>query len=308
MKKIIISLILLIIFSTTAFAECETTVNKIERFDVTYNILEDGTSEATFVVVANFPRNCLIDRYKNDLNIEEDEELIIEIPYEDFTCPKEFILNNINAEFGNFPNGLSCSASFTSDENTIRMNFTGVSSFFGKEKDDLIEINIGGSNFTRNLTNDSSLTITIPSIANFISYSPKSGTKLVNKLYFSPIPKEEVIINYSIIPKDNLFENNLEEFFNATLIGIAGVAILITVLGIFVLRKKDKVIVKEVPKKVEKDNSKELEEKIIDIKEKIKSLQKSYLKGQVEENTYERLIEQYQLELNNLKVELKKKN
>lgn len=188
------------------------------------------------------------------------------------------------------------------------MNYLAVSSFLGNENDNLVEVNLGGSSFTRNLTNDSSLTIKIPSNFNYLNYSPKSGLKLVSQVYFSPIPEERVTFSSSKTIEEDLLENNLEEFFNATLIGIAGVAILITVLGLFMLRKKDKVVVKHVSKSPPKENTGDLEEKMNDIKEKIKSLQRSYLKGQVEQNTHERLIEQYQLELNNLKVEIKKKN
>ncbi len=306
MNKIII-LILLLLISSFVFAECETSVENIKRFDATYHILENGSSEASFVVVAHFPERCLIERYKFDLNLDEHEEITIQIPYQDFVCPKEFILNNVGTEFGNFPEGLDCSASFTTDRNTIRMDYRGTSSFLGKIENDKVIVSLGNSPFTINLTRDSSLTIFIPSTTTYLNHFPRNASMSANRLYFAPFPKEEVYFEYF-----NINANQAEtiSLLPIILIGVGVLAIIIFLFGLIaIVKPKEKEVITKVVEKKDEVNS---DEKLLNdakkLKEKMKSLEQAYLKGSVDQTTYRRLMEQYQYQLNDIRVELKQKN
>lgn len=85
----------------------------------------------------------------------------------------------------------------------------------------------------------------------------------------------------------------LDSGFLLLIVGILlGIVIVVGgVAGFLYLRGKDNEILKQMKL----------------LKKKINSLEKSYLKGQMDEITYRRLMEQYQMQLNELKVELSKK-
>ncbi len=311
MNKIILAIFLVLTFSVV-FADCETTLDKLERMDISYTVLPNGNADMTVVLVANYSKDCLLQRFieGTDQNLDTVEVTITSTELE---CPSEFLEDYVDTEIGNFDAPLTCATTFVGDDNHIRMNFTGTAIQFAKLYDSNRSINMGGGIFFVNAPADSSLTINIPANAMIADHRPRSGEKTTARIYWYPLPSDAVYVRY-VLESDLVeevespFEGTpLEEITKVLsmevlmLIILAGMIVLIVGFGIASSRRKVKI-------ELEKKSPKDLETDAQDLKKKMQSLESAYMKGSIEETTYRRLMEQYQLQLNDLRVQLKKRN
>jgi len=297
MKRLFVLLALLLALSAAFAADCATTLDRLERADLSYNVLESGDADATFVLVANYPKECLIQRFleSTDQNLEGFE---IEISSSELDCPYEFIEDYVGNELGDFGEALVCATSFAGDENTIRMNFTGTAAQFAQRTGNQFSVSMGGGYFFANAPADSSLTIDLPAEAAVKNHLPRSGEKTGERIYWSPLPAEAVKIDYELdAPAANGFSGDYGQMLPIIVGVLAAIAFLIVAFGILSLKRKGKA--PQEPKQ-------NLEDDVKMLKEKMRSLEQSYLKGQMEPTTYQRLMEQYQLQLNEIRVQMKK--
>lgn len=297
-KKFFI-LFILIVFSQMVFATCGTTLDKIERMDLSYNILPSGDADMTLVLVANYSKECLIQRFieNSDQNLEGFE---IEITSSELECPYEFVQNYVDKELGNFSSPLVCTTTFVGDGTRIRMNFTGTAIKLAKQNEGKYSVSVGGGIFFANSPNDSSITINIPANATLTNHLPRSGEKTEARIYWYPAPKEIVQLEYTLPMGSSLEENNLQEMLPIIIGVFVGLIILVMLILARMLRPEPVQSKKIIPR----DLNSEAEA----LKQKMKSLENSYMKGQMDETTYRRLMEQYQLQMNDLRVELRKQN
>ncbi len=306
MRKIFL-LFLILLLTSFAFADCQTTPDKITRFDATYTFTDEKKADVLIVVNANYSEACLIEKLKDSINVDLNEFEIIEITSQDVSCPKEFLTNYVNRELGDFTNSLTCTATFTTDKNSIRMNFVGNIQVVGRETQiSTREIKLGGSEFTSSLPSDSSLTINIPQRYVFSDTSLITGQKTNTKIVWAPFPKEEV--NFDFYLEETLLAVNQDELLESLpiiIIGGIGVALLLFFIILISIRKPKtpNLNIEKTPEKTVNN----LEEEGKKIRQKMLELEKSYLKGGLDENTYRRLMEQYQYQLNDIRVELKQK-
>jgi hypothetical protein len=295
-------LTLFIFLLTFSFADCEINFDKVERMDLSYTLLPLGDADMTLVMVVDYSKECLINRFiqnsGQDLN-----DFKIEISSPELECPSEFLENYVDKELGNFSSPLTCITTFILDETKIRMNFTGTAINLVKKQDDKFILNIGGGFFFSNLPSDSSITINVPSGAKIVNYFPKSGEKITSKIYWSPAPAEIIQVEYILSDLNNSV--SIEKVFQDNLIIIIGVFVGLIVLIMLILARILRV---PTPESIKNEPNKNVVDEIMVVKQKIQALEKSYMKGQMDETTYRRLMEQYQLQLNDLRIGLKKQN
>lgn len=293
-------LFILILVSQMVFASCGTTLDKLERMDLSYTILPSGDADMTLVLVADYSKECLIQRFieNSDQNLEDFE---IEITSSELECPYEFVENHVDKELGNFSSPLVCTTTFVGDGTRIRMNFTGTAIQLAKQSEGKYLVSLGGGIFFANSPNDSSITINIPANATLTNHLPRSGEKTEARIYWYPAPKEVVQLEYTLPMSSSLEENNLQEMLPI----IIGVFVGLIILVMLILAKMLKA---PTPVNEVKTQKRDFELEATTLKQKMKALENSYMKGQIDETTYRRLMEQYQLQMNDLRVELKKQN
>ncbi len=304
-RKLVLA-VLLLFLTASVFALCETTPDKIKRIDLSYNILSDGSADATFVLLVDYSESCLIEQFKDSIDRNLDSNFqIVEISSDQVYCPKEFILNNVKTELGNFPDGLNCISTFGNDKNTVRMNLTGKATSFAKKVDlngeSAYELTLGGTGFMASLPNDSSLVIQLPNNAYFVNHSPLEGsTKQPTKLTWAPVPSEKVLVNYaqegSILIAQPIVQQ--KDDTNYLLILMMVILVLFVLVIINVRSKRASIPIAE----------QSLEAQLKDVKDKIKNLEQMYMKRMIDETTYRHLNEQYQVQLNEVVVKIKKQN
>lgn len=306
MKKIFL-LFLILLLTSFSFADCQTTPDKITRFDITYDFIDETKADVSIIIVANYSEACLIEKLKDSINVDLNEFEIIEITSQDVSCPKEFLTDYVTTELGDFTDPLTCTATFTNDKNSIRMTFVGSIAAVAREAPSSQRlIKFGGSEFTSSLPNDSSLTINIPQKFVFSNHSPKTGQKTTNKIVWAPFPKEEV--NFDFYLEETILAVNQDELMEQLpIIVIGGIGVILVLFFIILIAIRKPRTPKINIEKNQEKSDKNLESEAKKIKEKMLALEKAYLKGSVDENTYRRLIEQYQYQLNDIRVELKQK-
>lgn len=301
MNKIILVLFVVLTFSVV-FAGCETTLDKLERMDISYTVLPNGNADMTVVLVANYSKDCLLQRFieGTDQNLDTVEVTITSTELE---CPSEFLEDYIDTELGNFDAPLTCATTFVGDDNHIRMNFTGTAIQFAKKSNNKHSISMGGGYFFSNAPDDSSVTINVPAGATIANHLPKGGEKTEARLYWYPAPAQMIQVEYALdVPESiNVTENDLQSMVPIMVGAFIGAIVLVLLVLAKIMRAPTPVSVSKAPKKDIESEGKEL-------KAKMKSLENAYLKGSVDETTYRRLMEQYQLQMNDLRVQLKKRN
>ncbi|MDD3160246.1 MAG: hypothetical protein PHQ98_04715 [Candidatus ainarchaeum sp.] len=176
------------------------------------------------------------------------------------------------------------------------------------------------------------LKINLNKDANIIDVSPV--VKIENPIIFSkianimltyslPLPKEVVVPIESVDSNEIINEMNSQDnkinglYFEDNFLIIALFLLVIIVIVVFLIMfllnsKSQKIVVEkhilsqEEQKPVQEENVEEkLRNQAKEIKSKIVSIEQSFMKQQVDETTYRRLNEQYQLELNDIRVKLK---
>jgi uncharacterized membrane protein len=210
----------------------------------------------------------------------------------------------LNRELGDYEEALTCTATFAQDKNHIRMSFLGTMKIPTQDSG-VKTINLLGTSFTNSLPTDSSITVTIPSGYSIISHYPTNGQKSLTKVIWSPLPKEEIKFSFSKKENTVVTETNnniVQEFMQNIYLIVAIIAVLIIIMALIVLKRPKSVIIQKTPDqpKVNKREQAKL------IKEKIMNVEKMYLQGKIDETTYRRLVEQYNLQLNDLITEIKR--
>jgi len=289
----------------SVIAECETTPDKINRFEANYTIVDEKTVDVSIIIVAEFSEKCIIERIKQSMDVNLDEFEIVSISPDQITCPTEFLKDKVNRELGDYEEALTCNATFAQDKNHIRMSFVGVMKIPTQDSS-VKTINLLGSTFTNALPTDSSITITIPSGYSIIDHYPRTGQKSLTKVIWSPLPKEEIKFSFSknekeVIPEAN--NNVVQELMNNVYIIVGIIAVLIIIMALIVLKRPSKNVIIQKQAEAPKENKREAAKLL---KEKIANLEKMYLQGKIDETTYRRLIETYNLQLNDLITEIKR--
>lgn len=305
MYKNLLTIFFLTLLALSVIAECETTPDKINRFEANYTIIDEKTADVSIVMVAEFSEKCIIERIKQSMDVNLDEFEIVSVSPNQITCPTEFLKDRVNRELGDYEEALTCTATFAQDKNHIRMNFLGTMKIPTQDSG-VKTINLLGTSFTNSLPTDSSITITIPSGYSIISHYPTIGQKSLTKVIWAPLPKEEIKFSFSKkestpVPETN--NNVVQEFMQSVYWIVAIIAILIIIMALIVLKRPAKNVIIQKAAEAPKENKREAAKLL---KEKITNLEKMYLQGKIDETTYRRLIEQYNLQLNDLITEIKR--
>ncbi|MEK6958432.1 MAG: hypothetical protein AABW59_00125 [archaeon] len=277
--KIILALFCLTVFSISAFAaECDLNTVEVSNFDLVFKVLGDSTADVIIRLTTPFAESCL-----SALGVPKNS-------YSNFDCSKE-VLYAQDAMFKGMGfytlNKGSCVLSY----------FDGILSMEFKAKTDMVVAKISGESYELTFRewdfvdskSKSSLTIILPPGAKLISFYPIADPEgkpdyEKNIIYWSSIPQKGKIpsVKYSYSSQ------------NYILILVAILIILAIVGGVGALflikNSKNAVSIK----------------KIQGLKSKMALLEKDYLLGKMDETTYRRLIEQYQLQLNEFKSALPK--
>jgi hypothetical protein len=89
MYKNLLTIFFLTLIALSAFAECETTPDKINRFEANYTIIDEKTADVSIIMVAEFSEKCIIDRIKQSMDVNLDEFEIVSVSPDQITCPIE---------------------------------------------------------------------------------------------------------------------------------------------------------------------------------------------------------------------------
>lgn len=295
MYKKLLGVLFLLILTTSVFSACETTPDKIKRFNIEYTILNEKEANVSLTMVAEYNQEeCIFNQI--DQNTLKPGENYVTMNIE---CPVEF-LDPVKTELGHFPDGLICTTTTIQDQNHIRMNFQGKISI-PEQENKAKTIIFGGTDFTNNLPTDSSIKITIPPTIEFIDNYPKTGDKTTTIINWAPFPKQEIKLTFKVkeTEKDKLDVSIIDQFSFIIIV----IAVIVVIISLIVLFRKPKNIIIQKTENTPKENKRETAKAL---KEKIMNLEKMYLQGKIDETTYRRLIEQYNLQLNDLIIEIKK--
>ncbi len=294
-KKILVLLALLLI-ATTVFAECETTPDKINRFDIEYSLIDETKANALLTMVVEYPENCILnDIDKNSLD-QGEEYVVAEVD-----CPTGFI-DPLTAGLGYFPEGLICTTTTIQDMEHLRMTFRGIMQIPAQETG-VKTIYFGGTQFTNALPTDSSIKFIIPQTLTFVDNFPVTLEKTSTAINWSPFPKQKIQLSFTPIKETKVIVDPYKPLMDnliMIMVIIAGIVVLISLIVLF--RKPKNIIIQkqaEAPKENKREQAKTL-------REKIANLEKMYMQGKIDETTYRRLIEQYNLQLNDIIIEIKK--
>jgi len=295
-KKIFLIGLLIILFFDNALAMCEIDSNTAKTAQVTYFIKEDSSADTMMIFGIDYPKNCLFSEFVNvdQNNPGNNNPAIIDylqIVSEEVPCPEafnEFIL----AAFPGYANGFSCYGKYFEDKAYLQMTVYGTTSKLGVESNGNIVFGFDNKTAYEKLGNNSSLTINFPESAIINSFSPKNTTFMTpTTINWTPFPTEKVEINYKKVDLQS-------ETFNRIL------PILIILSALFLVV----VIVSIYYMKTSYDSAERANyaERLAELKDKVRSLETAYMKRQIDETTYRRLFEQYQLQITDITTELLK--
>jgi len=287
MKKIIILLIILLT-ATTVNAVC-LNQDDVTRFDLRFEIRNDSLADVYLEIDAPVLISQLSECGINE-SVGSDTVIV-------GTSCSSFLKTFQDAMFvgmGFFTQGGGeCTFDYKEGLLTIK----------SRALTDMVLTNLGNNNYEvtfrewnfiesaneENLINK--LTIVMPAGAQLSSFYPMNDPVGVpnyetGEIVWEPIPMVKPSVKYNVAGVGN-------EIF----IVIGLVIAVIIVGGIIVFKKNKKSGVKE--DKVSRAHL---------LKAKMKNLETAYMKGTVDEVTYRRLMEQYQLQLNELRTEIKQEN
>lgn len=289
--RLFILFLFILFISLNSYAICAINPVDAKSFNANYFVNDFGVVSGIFEFTFDYSRDCMIDYSVDRLNIinqtgVSELEMIIEIQNNDFSCPtnfKEMFYKNLSEDFLN----LHCFAAFNKEDELFLVLFGEVS--IEKDKSENLTLFFGGWDFLE-FIEKSSFKITRVGYSRFLDFSNKEEAILIgNTIYFLSAPKEKVVVAIELF--------NIEEEFNSKLFPIIFIVFFLVlfsvVFSLFFVWKK-------MPKKSDK------KEELNRIRLKLKNLESSFMKGQIDENTYRRLAEQYNLQVNDLISDLKK--
>jgi hypothetical protein len=262
--------------SQISASECGVNTVGAEIFDLRFDIRHDSLADVTLTITSDYSEACL-----GLLGVQSED-------YGLFECPQAIAVTQ-DAMFegmGFFTQEQgTCEATFSDSKITLQIT-TVTDMIVTPLVSNNSEVTFRDWKFVENLGN-SSLTISIPEGTKLTSYYPRSnpeGSPDYEKglVFWNSIPLEKPSVKYQ--------SQGIDWFF------IIGISIfIIVILGgggiLFLLKKKKDAKISQIKF----------------IKLKMQKLEQSYLLRQMDETTYRRLMEQYQLQLNELEAEFVKK-
>jgi hypothetical protein len=228
-----------------------------------------------------------------------------------------------------FSSGLTLKKALDSESNFIAIKGTAKSnSLVSMNEKFLVSFSLIERNFSHLsnfylkvfLPSDINLdTLSIDSNLNYVEFFDLSNISFDYELLKKPVvlPSEKPIvevvkpvgdvkpIDSSPVPKNSFFSDNFFQIVLILLIVIILVFFLIIVLVQSRPKPTEKLISKVEISPSNEDEEKVLREKGLELKRKISTIGSTFMKGQMDETTFRRLNEQYQVELNDIRVKLK---
>jgi len=269
-----IVLLAVLMFSLqTVFSVCEIDSNKARHFDLNFNIKSDGLADVSVLFEVPYSQECF-----NALGVSSDS----------FDCPAAVLVvqDSLFQNLGFFSNEGSCKGSYA--DNFLKMNFFATTDMIVNQlQNNTVEVTFRQWNLLDAEQEDllsNSLTINIPSGTRLVSFYPLSDPYAEADfdkgiVVWDPIPgsSKKPSVRYST-------ENN---FGFVILLALAVIIIFgAGIVYLFFIKSGEHKIVSEIKL----------------LKMKMSILEQDYLKGKMDETTYRRLMEQYQIQLNDLKT------
>ena len=272
-SKWIVLLAVLLFSLQSVFSVCEIDALNATQFDLNFNIKPDGLADVSVLLKVPYSQECF-----NYLGVSSNS----------FDCPQAVLVvqDSLFQNLGFFSNQGSCKGSFAN--NSLTMNFFATTDMIVNQlQNNTVEVTFRQWNLVDAKQEDSlnnSLTISIPLGTRLVSFYPLSDPYAVADfdkgfVVWDPIPgaSKKPSVRYST-------ENN---FIFVVLLAIAVIIVFSAgVIYLFFMKSGEHKIVSEIKL----------------LKMKMSILEQDYLKGKMDETTYRRLMEQYQIQLNDLKT------
>jgi len=263
-----------------AFATgCDLNTVEVSNFDLVFKVLDDSTADVVIRITTPFTEDCL-----KEFGVPKES-------YSSFNC-SDNVLYAQDAMFKGMGfytlNKGSCTLSYSAG--ILTMEFKAKTDMLvTKISEDAYELTFREWNFVDS-DSKSSLMIILPTGSKLISFYPMANPTGQpdyerNIIYWDSIPSAGKLpsVKYSFSPIN---------YFAI----LAAIAVLLAIIGAGGALFFIKASKKDEPAK-----------KILEMRSKMKLLEKDYLLGKMDETTYRRLMEQYQLQINELKSVLPKK-
>ncbi|MFA6269244.1 MAG: hypothetical protein WCW13_05900 [archaeon] len=285
-----------LVFVGTVFASCEFDNNTIQLAQINYLLKEDSSADVTMMFGVNYPKDCLLAEFVNvEMNNSTQNNQVsvgyIDIVSDEVPCPVKF-QELILASFPGLSNGLNCYGKYFVDKNYLQMSLYGSTTKLSQDKDKNFIFEIGGIEIISKLGKNSFLNITLPQNSTLYSFTPTNPTFMTPIiLTWSPFPNEKTIINYK--PFD--FQKEAFDRVFPVLLIISILYLFIAAISIYFMR-----IGISSAEKVD------LTKRLAELRDKMKLLETSYLRRQIDEITYRRLTEQYQFQINEINAQIVK--
>ena len=271
--------------SEVSVEACYVNTSNAEYFEILFDIDEEFIADVNIGFVLPYSDECMALQ-----NVSPQE-------YDNFECGAgvAYVQDAIFESIGLFTyEQKTCTAQYASEK--LILNFwTRADTVVGQLSGNAAEIMFKDWNFVESSA-ASRLAIKLPSSVELVSFYPKADPTgaadyELGIVSWEPIPSgdKKPTVRYSIKSEEEQAVGFELMLFLIVGIGVAaGLGVLV-----FILMKG-------------KTESKKAFTELHDLNVKMKQLEKSYLVGKVDEVTYRRLMEQYQLERNELQVKIKK--
>lgn len=291
MKKFLF-LVIFLFFISGVYASCFLSPIDAKNLSVSYFISDSGKTSVNLDFLFDYTKECMTEYSIDKESIAgqtgtNTNDFIIEVQNDEFACPtkfREMIYEQLDEELLD----LFCYAKFNNSQEMSLVLFGDINNLTSSSSQTNKYVFLGWDFLE--LIDNTSLLITKSSYSNFNeSTIPEAAVYFRNFIYFSDAPKEKVFIELSVFDIENEFNNRL---FPVLIIS-AFLVILSVAFSLFFIWKLSN-----------KSNDKE---KLKELRQKQKNLESLYMKGQMDDNTYKRLSEQYTMQANELITSIKKK-
>ncbi len=278
MKKIVFLVFLALLVLPFALADCSFSTKDAKEFHLFFNVRSDFISDVEMRFVVPFSQSCL-----QELGVATNP----------FECSEALLPANDGffRSLGFFSNKSTCFGTYS--DGALAIDFTTQTDMLANQlANNNVEITfrewaVTDSNDESSLKN--TLTIKVPQGAKLTAFYPMSDPKGVadyanGVVVWDPIPSsaKKPSVKFSL-------QDNSWMFF----VGIVVLLIIIGGIGFFLMkRQKSNAIIDQIKA----------------LKAKTLILEQDFMKGKMDETTYRRLMEQYQLQMNDLKAQLSKAN
>ncbi len=276
MKKFFLLIVLLFLFSVVFSADCGFSSKSATEFHLAFMVRSDFVSDVKLTLVVPYAEECL--RAQG-------------VSGDSFECSESMLPANdaFFKSLGFFSGKGVCNAIYANGFLTIMFS-TQTDMLVNKLTNNNVEISFREWQAVSGDNEDSlknTLTIKIPQGAKLTSFYPMSDPN--GKADF-----EKGIVVWDPIPYSNKKPSVKFSYQDDSWILILGVVLVVVIAGgagaFFLKKQKTEGIVGQIKA----------------IKSKMFILEQDFMKGKMDETTYRRLVEQYQLQTNDLKVQLSK--